>query len=146
MEWAPKAGEIGKALVYRVLLDSTRIASHDGVHAGGEEGIGFIVCGDDHYLRVVSADLVDGHAACETERLGFICHRRGDATLRTGDDRLATECRIHGYLAGSKKAVAINVQNGTRTTLTPAHGEKTFFHVFHSLVFTYDAAHDCFYL
>ena len=58
-------------------------------------------------------DFPDGHAALHAAGLRLIADGGGNAAFLAGDHRLALQRRIDGLLAGRKKRIGVNMQDGT---------------------------------
>src|SRR5262249_12011398 len=111
-ERTPEPGQISEAFVDAVLLDVRSVAPHDREEPLGEEAIRLVVGGENDRLRTDLPDVGQAHAADHTARLGLVTHRGCNAPFQTGDDRSALELRVTGLLAGSKKRIAVDVNDG----------------------------------
>ena len=102
--------DVNEGLVDRDPLHQRREVAEDGDGRVAEALIVAEVPADEDELRAQLARLPPGHAAVDTERLGFVGGREDHAAA--DGDRLAPQARIEQLLDGGIEGVQIRVEDG----------------------------------
>ncbi len=108
------AGEIGKRFVDGILFHVGRKAAHHRKQPAGKQAVGFVVRRQDNQTRTHFARIDKRHAALDAQAFGRVACARNNAAFAPGDERLSPKLGMNRLLAGRKKSVAVDVNDGAR--------------------------------